>query len=86
MDGPTTSLLTKPNESVAGKVTPERAAYYDKIGKKNLAPLWEVLKGLVPPEPKTPCVPAIWHFNEMKPLVFEAGALITAKEAERALP
>ena len=30
-----------------------RQAYYDKISKYHLAPLWEVLKGLVTPEPKT---------------------------------
>jgi gentisate 1,2-dioxygenase len=83
MESPTTGLMSKPEESVAGAVTPERAAYYDKIGKKNLAPLWEVLKGLVPPEPKTPCVTALWRFAEVKKMVLEAGSLITAKEAER---
>ncbi len=30
-----------------------RQAYYDKISKYHMAPLWEVLKGLVTPEPKT---------------------------------
>ena len=30
-----------------------RAAYYDKIAKFHMAPLWEVLKDLVTPEPKT---------------------------------
>jgi gentisate 1,2-dioxygenase len=82
MDGPATGLMST-NESVAGTVTPERAAYYDKIGKKNMAPLWEVLKGLVPKEPNTPCAPALWRFNEAKAFVMEAGSLITAKEAER---
>ena len=83
MEAPVTGLVSKPSESVAGKITPERAAYYEKIGKKNMAPLWEVLKGLVPPEPKTPCVPALWRFNEARDMVLEAGKLITAKEAER---
>jgi gentisate 1,2-dioxygenase len=49
MDAPSTGAAQPSSESVAGAVTPERAAYYDKIGKENLAPLWEVLKGLVPP-------------------------------------
>ena len=83
MESPSTGLMSQPSESVAGAVTPERAAYYDRIGKKNLAPLWEVLKGLVPPEPKTPCVPALWRFSDVKKMVIEAGQLITAKEAER---
>jgi hypothetical protein len=56
MESPSTGLF-QPSELVAGAVTPERAAYYDRIGKKNLALLWEVLEGLMPSEPKTPCVP-----------------------------
>ena len=34
-------------------VQPARQAYYDKISKFHMAPLWEVLKDLVTPEPKT---------------------------------
>ena len=83
MDAPASSPLAASNDSVAGAVTPERAAYYERIGKENLAPLWEVLRGLVPPEPKTPCVPAHWRFNDVRKMVMEAGTLITAKEAER---
>jgi gentisate 1,2-dioxygenase len=82
MEAPNTGAVVS-SDSVAGTVTPERAAYYDRIGKQNLAPLWEVLKGLVPPEPKTPCVPAMWRFNDVRKMVLEAGTLITAKEAER---
>jgi len=60
-----------------------RQAYYDRISTRDMAPLWEVMKDLVPREPVTACVPAIWHFAEVRPLVEEAGTLITAKEAER---
>ena len=38
-----------------------RADYYARIGTKNMTPLWEVLHGLVIPEPKSPAVPALWH-------------------------
>src|SRR6202521_3151064 len=81
MDAPNTGLMGI--EPVAGKVSPERAAYYEKIGKKNMAPLWEVLKGLMPKEPNTPCVAALWRFQEAKALVMEAGSVISAEEAER---
>jgi gentisate 1,2-dioxygenase len=81
MDAPGTNLMG--NAPVAGNVSPERAAYYEKIGKKNMAPLWEVLKGLVPKEPSTPCAAALWRFNEAKALVMEAGSVISAEEAER---
>ncbi len=60
-----------------------REAYYRRIEGANLAPLWEVLKGLVPPEPVVPEVPAVWHYEEIRPFIMEAGELITAKEAER---
>jgi gentisate 1,2-dioxygenase len=64
-------------------VTPERQEFYKKLDKKNAAPLWEVLSDLVTPRPKPRCVPAIWNYDEMRPLLMESGGLITAKEAER---
>ena len=60
-----------------------RQAYYDKISKYDMAPLWEVLKDLVTKEPKTVCVPALWKFEDAKKFVLEAGEVITAEEAER---
>ncbi len=60
-----------------------RQAYYDKIAEFHMAPLWEVLKGLVTPEPKTQCVPALWKYSDVKKLMLEAGDVISAEEAER---
>src|SRR5262245_49171000 len=60
-----------------------RQAYYDRIGAYDMAPLWEVLKNLVAREPVSACAPAIWHLADVRPLVHEAGELISAKEAER---
>ena len=68
---------TKPIE------TPERTAYYEKIGAHNLAPLWAVLSDLVTPEPKSACIAHCWNYAEAKDFLLEAGGLITAKEAER---
>ena len=64
-------------------ITGARQAYYDKISKYHLAPLWEVLKGLVTPEPKTQMLPALWKFGDVEKLMLEAGDVITAEEAER---
>lgn len=66
-----------------GSKDPKRAAFYEKISQRDMTPLWEILKDLVTKEPRTACVPAIWHFNDVKPLVIEAGGLLTAQEAER---
>ena len=63
--------------------TPERRAFYGRIDKQNMTALWTVLGDLVTPEPKTACVPALWKFSDIRAAMLEAGALITAKEAER---
>ena len=61
----------------------ERAAYYDRIGAKNMTPLWEVLHALVPTQPQSHAQAAIWRYTELREQVLEAGRLITAEEAER---
>lgn len=63
--------------------TPERLAFYERIGQQNLTPLWTSLANLVTPEPRSACRPASWRFAEIRAAMLEAGALITAKEAER---
>ena len=63
--------------------TPDRQAYYDRIAAQNMAPLWEVLSGLVPREPKTAVVPTVWHYDDIRGAIIESGSLITAKEAVR---
>ncbi len=65
------------------EATPERKAFYDRIGGENLAPLWQVLGELVPARPCSPCVPALWRYETVRPYLIEAGKIITAKEAER---
>jgi len=61
----------------------EMQEFYRRLRQSNAAPLWEVLADLVPPEPKTRVLPAIWRYEELRPLVIESGGLITAREAER---
>src|SRR4029077_7970393 len=60
-----------------------REAYYERISKYDMAPLWKVMNSVVTKEPVTHCVPAIWRFQDAKALVLESGPLITAEEAER---
>jgi gentisate 1,2-dioxygenase len=60
-----------------------RQAYYERIAKHDMAPLWKVMNSVVTNEPVTRCVPAIWHFDDVKSLVMESGGLITAEEANR---
>lgn len=60
-----------------------RADLYRRMAPDNLAPLWEVLHSLVPPQPETPCVPALWKYRDIRPFIMESGEVITAKEAIR---
>src|SRR6476660_3254565 len=60
-----------------------REAYYDRISKLDMAPLWVVLKDIIPEQPKTVCAPAIWRYKDVRPYVSEAGSIITAEEATR---
>jgi gentisate 1,2-dioxygenase len=60
-----------------------RQDYYQRIAKHSMTPLWKVMESVVTKEPITHCVPVIWHFDDIKRLVMEAGGLITAEEANR---
>src|SRR5579862_764430 len=68
---------------VKPETSAERREFYERLAGKSTAPLWEALARLVTPEPRPLCVPAIWKYDEIRPLLLEAGRLITAKEAER---
>ena len=60
-----------------------RQAYYDRIAKDHLTPLWEVLGALVPKHPNSPAQAMLWRYANLRDQVMEAGRLITAEQAER---
>jgi len=74
---PASALDVKP------QVTAERQEFYQRLGHKAAAPLWEVLSDIVTVKPKPVGIPALWRYDELRPLLMEAGNLITAHEAER---
>lgn len=71
------SLTQKPGTSL------ERQRFYDKIDNSSYTALWTVLSSIITPEPRSNCASHLWHFDEAKRYLLEAGGLITAKEAER---
>ena len=73
------AAATTPAPSLAD----DRHAFYARIGRLHMTPLWEVLGALVPPAPKSPVAPALWRYDEVREHVMDAGRLITAEEAER---
>ncbi|GKS99644.1 hypothetical protein AVKW3434_09670 [Acidovorax sp. SUPP3434] len=76
MDTPT--LASPPAAASA-----DRQAYYDHIARHGMAPLWESLHSLVPREPRPRAVPAFWKYEDVRPLVMQAGDVISAEEAVR---
>ena len=60
-----------------------RKAFYDALRAQHMTPLWEVLHALVPQQPATPCVPAFWAYDKVRPYLMQSGQLITAEEAVR---
>ncbi len=60
-----------------------REQLYRDMAPHHLTPLWEVLHSLVPQQPATPCVPALWKYGEVRPFLMRAGEAITAEEAVR---
>lgn len=77
MESATTTHFHKP------ELTPEREAFYRKLDAKGAAPLWEVLGAIIPPHPTPQAVPALWRYDELRPLLMEAGRLLTPQEAQR---
>src|ERR1700689_4276812 len=77
----TAEKTTKP--SPKHNIEAMREAFYDRIAKKDMAPLWKVMKSVVTKEPVTRCAPVIWHYQDVKSLVMESGGLISAEEAQR---
>ena len=60
-----------------------RSEFYERASEQSLAPLWRVLGGLVAEAPKSPAVPALWVYNEVRPYLTEACGIISTEEAER---
>src|SRR5258707_8512446 len=80
-----TATQTAPHTSPGPKHNIEamREEHYQRIAKHDMTPLWKVMNSVVTKEPVTRAAPVIWHLDDIKRLVMEAGGLITAEEAER---
>lgn len=77
MESTTATVITKTD------LPPERRDLYARLDRKNTAPLWEVLGKIIPPEPTPEIQTVLWHYDDVRPLLLEAGRLLTAREAER---
>src|SRR5690606_41423093 len=60
-----------------------REDFYRRIDRLAMTPLWSVLGALITPTPASACQPWLWRYDELRPYLLEAGALISAREADR---
>ncbi len=49
-----------------------RRDFYERIGGLSMAPLWESLHQLVPPQPAPKYVPAHWDYDKVRPFLMES--------------
>lgn len=63
--------------------TAAQEAYFERMAPMNLLPAWKVMPIYAPAEPTTPCLPAVWHYREIRPHLLDSTRVISAKEAER---
>ncbi|MBW7923547.1 MAG: gentisate 1,2-dioxygenase [Burkholderiaceae bacterium] len=71
------------NEATTNDRRAARERLYADMRPANLTPLWESLHALVPKSPASPCVPALWRYDEARPFLARAGEVISAEEAVR---
>jgi len=58
-------------------------AFRELIGHDNMTPLWEVLRGLTPREPRQVDEPAVWRAETIRRNMKMACEVISAEDAER---
>ena len=67
--------------SVLGKLDDLPKLYRDTLSKANLVPLWPALRSFLPyGMPERKCAPTIWRYNEVRPLLLQAGDLTPTKK------
>lgn len=63
--------------------TPKPGSYYDRVAARHALPLWVDTAQYVPAEPAPPYDPALWKYEDIRPLLIEAGDVVTPEEASR---
>src|SRR4026207_1202818 len=72
--------------AVAPAETPERLAFYERIGQKHMTPLWTSLSRLVTPEPVSGCQPGARAVGGDRAAEVQAGGGAAPPRGARAAP
>ena len=59
------------------------SGFRDRLASAGVSPLWDVLSALVTATPQPREQVVRWSYNELRPLLMEAGEVVTAAQAER---
>jgi gentisate 1,2-dioxygenase len=74
-------------ENTAGRAnvgdTPELRTYYAELERLDAAALWTVANKIEPWQPKSPSVPVIWRYRELREHVLRSVQLVSAEQAGR---
>lgn len=62
---------------------PKPGTYYDRVSARHVLPLWVDTAQYVPIEPAPPYDPALWKYDDIRPLLIEAADVVTPEEASR---
>ena len=75
--------MTSPTRTPSIEESNARKAFYDRIAKQHLAPLWERVAGLVTRTPQPAARPFHWKYSAVRSNLIAAGSLLSAEQAER---
>jgi gentisate 1,2-dioxygenase len=59
------------------------AAFRRRVAAANLVPLWTFFGEWFSAEPRSPAVPHLWRYAELRPLVLDAADAVSTADAER---
>lgn len=75
--------VANPNLPIDAEFNRRKEDYYARISDHDMAPLWEVIGKMAPPKPQIEMAAHVWRYADVRPYLMEAGALLTAEQAER---
>jgi gentisate 1,2-dioxygenase len=62
---------------------PTETRLLQRVTGADLVPLWDFFKEWFAAEPRPAAIPHLWRYTDVRPVVMEAGAAISAADAER---
>jgi gentisate 1,2-dioxygenase len=76
-------MYNEANGPSMSQINKEKEVLIAKLPEQQVQPLWKVMHAMVPPTPKPQAQVTLWRYKELRPLLLEAGRLVSSEEAER---